>query len=242
MSRYMYIKYSKHITLLIILLSTLLFSFRGSVKTQSLELYADALHFTKQTDREYKKDAARLALSHVAKGRSLLDIDIFIPKDIQESLFNALIYIRNSQDTHARKVTGMGIHTQAKPYYIDRIEINCNAEATWVEPLIEGSTVTASEKINKKLAEYELEIIDYNKERNSFIVSARNPLNMRKLAQILSKYDNGIDFITIPEINITDHDIEAKHVEGNTWIITFQNGGKKWSFRVDETGGVLYPD
>jgi len=236
----MHTRYSRRIALLAILLSTLLYSF-SSTEAQDLELrMLGTKHLTKQTTREYQKDAARLALSHMAAGRSLLEIGVRIPTDIQKSLFNALISIYNSDDAYARKVVEMDIHTKAKPYYIDRIEINCNAEARWAGPIFEGSTATSSTRINGKLAEYELEITDYSKEDKSFTISARNPLNMRKLAKMLSDYDNGIDFVAVPEINETDHNIEAKHIEGDTWIITFRKGGKEWSFKVDEAGGVLY--
>jgi len=94
------------------------------------------------------------------------------------------------------------------------------------------------------LDEYELEIADYDKEENSFAISARNPLNMSKLAQNMSEIDKGIQFILIPEMNETNHDIKAKHVEGDTWIITFQKfstkGKREWSFKVDGAGHVLY--
>jgi len=80
-----------------------------------------APHLTNQTIREYKKDAARLALSHIASGRSLLEVGVRIPEHLQESLFNALMHIHNSSDPHAQKATSMGIHTKAKPYYIDEL-------------------------------------------------------------------------------------------------------------------------
>ncbi len=240
----MYTKYSRHIALLAILLSTLLYSF-SSIKAQDLELHmATTMHIIDPTINEYKKDAARLALSHVASGRSLLDVDVRIPKDIQDSLFIALMHIHDSSNPYAQKVTSMGIHTKAKPYYIGDIQISCTSETTWTEPLIIGATATSSEKINEQLNEYELEIADYDKEENSFEVSARSPLNMSKLALYLSELDKGIQYIIIPEIIETDHDIKAKHVEGNTWIITFQKFSdkkkKEWSFKVDGAGHVSY--
>jgi len=236
----MYTRYSRHITAFYILSSVLLYSF-GSIKAQDLELHMlTTTHTINHTIREYKKDAARLALSHLADGRNLLELGVRIPEDIQQSLFNALMYVYNSSDTHARKVVAMGIHTKAKPYYIDRIKIKCTTEATWTKPLKSGGIATSSEKINNKLDEYQLDIIDYNKENNSFAISARNPLNMSKLAEILSSFDQDIEFIVIPETSETDHNIEAKHLGGDTWIITFQKGKKEWAFEVDETGRVLY--
>jgi len=236
----MYTRYLKLICLFAILASTLLYSF-SSIKAQDLELHMlTATHVTNYTIREYKKDAARLALGHLAEGRSLLELDVRIPLDIQQSLFNALIHIHDSQDPHAKKVAGMDIHTKAKPYYIDRIKIKCTSETTWTKPLKSGGIATSSEKINNKLDEYELEIIDYNKENNSFAISARNPLNMSKLAEKLSSFDQDIEFIVIPEIDEIDQNIEAKHVKGDTWIITFQKGKKEWRFKVDDAGNVLY--
>lgn len=236
----MHIKNSRHIALLAVLLSTLLYSF-SSIKAQDLELHMVVPEdLTDENVREYRKDAARLALSHIAAGRSLLDIDVRIPADIQESLFKALMFIYKSDDPHAKKVVGMDIHTKAKPYYIDRIEINCNPDATWIGPIIGGNTATSSTRINNKLDEYQLEITGYSKENNSFTVSARNPLNMRRLAKMLSDYDEGIDFIAVPEINETDNNIEAKDMGNDTWIITFHKGGKKWSFKVDDEGNVSY--
>jgi len=236
--------YSRHIVLLAIILSTLLYSF-STIKAQDLEFHmVTAPHLTNQTTREYKKDAARLALSHIAGDRSLLEVDVRIPEDIQESLFNALMHIHDSSDPHAQKATSMGIHTKAKPYYIDDIQISCTSETTWTDPLKSGGTATTNEKINGQLDEYELEIADYDKEENSFAISARNPLNMSKLAQDLSQVDKGIQFTFIPEITETDHDIKAKHVKGDTWIITFQKFSTKekreWSFKVDGTGDVQY--
>jgi len=228
--------YSRHIALFAIILSSLLYSF-SSIKAQDLELHmATATHLNNHTIHEYKKDAARLALSHMASGRSLLELDVRIPEDIQKSIFNALIHIHNSSNPHAQKATSMGIHTKAKPYYIDDIQISCTSETTWTEPLKAGGTATSNEKLNEQLDEYELEIADYDNEENSFDITARTPLNMSKLALNLSDIDKGIQFILIPEMNETDHDIKAKHVEGDTWIITFQKfstkGKKEWSFEM----------
>jgi len=236
----MHTRYSKHIALFAIILSTLFYSFNG-IGAQDIELQmVSPTHINNQTTREYRKDAARLALSHLANGRSLLELDVRIPEGIQKSIFNALMHIHDSNNPYARKVTTLGIHTQPKPYYIDAINIGCSPDAKWVKPLGLGGTSTSSEKINSKLKEYELEIADYNKEENSFVISARNPLNMRKLAKDLSKYDNGIDFIAVPESSEPDHNIEAEHVGGDTWIITFCKGENRWPFKVDGEGRVLY--
>ncbi len=229
----MHIGYSRHIVLFAITLSTLL-CFPGSTQAQDTELHMiTATHLTNQTVREYRKDAARLALSHLANGRSLLELDIRIPEDVQASLFNALMSIHNSTNPYAQKVTSLGIHTKAKPYYIDRIEIDCTPETTWTAPLRSGGTTTTNKEINSQLSEYELEIDDYDKEENSFVLSARNPLNMSKLASDLSELNTDITFILIPETNETDHNIEAEHVDGDTWIITFYKGSNKWSFKTD---------
>jgi len=236
--------YSRHIALLAIILSTLFHSI-NKIEAQDLELrLVTATHITSHPVREYRDDAARLALEHMADGRNLYDISVYIPEETQKSLFNALMSIHQSDNSHAKKVVGFGIHTSPKPYYIGHIKVDCIASTTWTAKLDTGATTTSNEKVNAVLKQYDLEISNYDKEENSFIISPRSPVNMSKVAKILSGIDNDIEYTVVPDIKVPDHNIRAKQVGGDTWIITFEKRGtnnkEAWSFKVDGTGQVTY--
>ena len=240
----MHTTYSRHIALLAIILSTLFLSI-NSVEAQDLELHlATATHITSHPVREYREDAARLALGHMADGRNLYDISVYIPEETQKNLFNALMSIHQSDNPHAKKVVGFGIHTSPKPYYIGHIKVDCTANTTWTAELDTGATTTSNEKVNDVLKKYDLEINNYNKEENSFTISPRSPVNMSKVAKILSDIDDDIEYTLVPDINEPNHNIRAKQVGNDTWIITFEKRGtnnkEAWSFKVDGTGQVTY--
>lgn len=238
----MCIKYTKQIALLALTLSTLLYSI-GSIGAQDLEFSLLTPYINSKSVREYKKDAARLALGHLIK-ESPSYSGLRIPQHIQNSLFKALMAIHNSSDSHAREVCILGIHTKPKPYYIDHIKVDCDSESTLTAPLIPGGTSTSNQEINTLLKEYKLEIGNYNEEENSFTISAPVPINMSKLAKVLSKLDDGIEYTLVPEIREPDHNIEANYMGNDTWRITFikyENGTqKKWSFKVDGKEQVSY--
>ena len=236
--------HSRHITLLTIILSTLFYSI-NKIEAQDLEFQLiTATHITSQPIREYREDAARLALGHMADGRNLYDISVYIPEETQQSLFNALLSIHQSDNPHAKKVVEFGIHTSPKPYYIGHIKVDCTANTTWTADLGDGATTTLNEKVNAVLKKYDLEINNYNKEENSFTISPRSPVNMSKVAKILSGIDDDIEYTLVPDINEPNHNIKAKQVGGDTWVITFEKRGtnnkEAWSFKVDGTGQVTF--
>lgn len=200
----------------------------------------ERLSIDEQVMVEYQKDAARLALSYLADGRNLSDVDIHIPEDIQRNIFSALMSIYHSNDPYAQKVTAMDIHTKVNPYYIDGIRIKCSEDVTWTKPLSLGDTITANKMINDKLAKYGLKITYFEEESNLFGISARTPINMKGVTKELYKLGSGIDYALIPEIRETDNNIEAEYIGEGIWIITFYKGENKWSFRVNENAEVVY--
>jgi len=239
----MCIKYTKLIALLALVFSILPYSI-GSIGAQDLKYNVAALTMDSNAIREYKKDAARLALGYVLNGRSPISIGLDIPQDIQDSLFNALTAIHNSSDPYAKKASTMGIHTKPKPNYIDRIVVDCTPDAPLTKYLRSGGTSTANPEINALLDQYKLEIDNYNNEENSFDISAPIPINMCKLAIILSKLDDGIEYTEVPEADEPNHNIEASHKGNDIWIITFtkeeNDTQEKWSFKVDDNEQVQY--
>lgn len=199
-----------------------------------------------QISHKCEKDATRLSISYLSQ-QGFPNI-IAVPNKTKNSLQKALTAIRNSKNSHAKKVSKLDIHTQAEPFYIGHLNVNCT-DVDWLTPIEKGDPMTSNETINQLITTYNLNISDYNKENKSFTISAYPYINMNELAKRLSTIKGVV--VSIPKIHHSDHNIKAEAIGKNTWMITYEKQyfdknetpyKKQWSFSVDGAGNVIFLD
>lgn len=201
-----------------------------------------------QISHEREKDATRLTILHLSQQEDLSDV-IAIPDDIKSSLYKALTTIYNSNNSHAKKVSKLDIHTQPEPFYIDHLNVNCHIDTDWLTPIEKGNPMTSNKTINNLIETYNLKISNYNKENKSFTISAYPHINMNALAKQLSKIEGVV--VSIPKVHHSDNNIKVEKVGKDTWMIIYEKQyfgknktpyKKQWSFSVDAAENVIFLD
>jgi len=231
---------------IILFFSTLLYSIciaQGSSR-EAIDLSENNI----QISHECEKDAIRLTLSYLSQLQDISNT-IAVPSDIQDSLYKALMTIRNSKNFHAKKVSKLDIHTQPEPFYIGHLNVNCTTDADWLTHISKGNPKTFNDVIDKLIETYNLDIDNYNKENKSFTVSAYPYVNMNALAKQLSTIEGVV--VNIPKVHHPDHNITADYIGKDTWMITYEKQyfnenkipyKKQWSFSVDGAENVVFLD
>ena len=103
-------------------------------------------------DRQFKRDAARLALRLDAEKEDVRYLPVGISRDNLTSLYRALcnIYI---QDETGKSIARCNVHTFPNPS-IDHLVIIYRRNVEWAAPLSKGITETTNAEFNKLLDQY----------------------------------------------------------------------------------------
>lgn len=194
------------------------------------------------TDRQFKRDAARLALRLDAEREDARYLPIVINRDNSQNLYKALKNIYLNSEV-GQSIAKCNVHTFPNPS-IDHLVIIYNKNMDWAAPLRQGISETNSTEINALLDRYNLAIekhVQWNEQNDAITLRSREPLNMAALAD---QFDNiaGIIQIDLGLPKLAGNDIKAKRINGG-WEIEFLlslGAGKfhTWKFSATDAGSV----
>ena len=198
-------------------------------------------------DRQFKRDAARMALRLDVEKEDARYLPVAIGRDNINGLYKALCNIYVNDET-GKSIAKCNIHTFPNPS-IDHIVIIYKRSADWAAPLRQGISETTSKDFNKLLDQYELAIekhVQWNETQDAITLRSKEPLNMAALA---GQFDNipGVVQIDLGLPKFGGNDIKAKRVTGG-WEIEFLysfgasagGSGKQhsWKFKASDNGQV----
>ncbi len=197
------------------------------------------------TLKKVEKDAARVSLRWLAKGKDFSKLNPKLPSEIMNDIFPGLLSIYRSELGKAKLVTkSYKIHTINNPA-VDRFMVRYKNTEKWALPLKMGHKETNSEEITALCEKFGL-VIDvhdmWNEEINFFYLKANRPLNLAAVAPL---FEN-IQGIVGSDLLISDNngnDIVATEIEGGwqlDFLLKFDNCFERcekqyiWSFKVTE--------
>ena len=198
-------------------------------------------------DRQFKRDAARMALRLEIEKEDARYLPAAISRDNISSLYKALSNIYINDET-GKSIARCNIHTFPNPS-IDHIVVIFKRNVDWAAPLRQGITETTNKELNQLLDQYDLAIekhVQWNDTQDAITLRSKEPLNMAALA---SQFDNipGVVQIDLGLPKFSGNDIKAKRITGG-WEIEFMYsfggtagaGGKihSWKFKALDNGQV----
>jgi len=210
------------------------------------ELVAQDITISRNLDRKFKRDAARLTL-RLQSDEDLRFQNIQISPTRMNMLYSALkdMYINNSD---MRTVMRCNIHTRPSPS-IDHMLVIFDREAEWAAPLREGSHETTSITFNDLLYDYDLIIekhLQWDDTRDAIAIRTKKPLNMASLANEFYNIE-GVQEIDLGLAKEQGNDIVATRL-ADAWRFEFklsfgsllENGEKihTWIFEIKDSGEV----
>jgi hypothetical protein len=233
-----------YIVITILLVSNMLMAQPLAVKTSaagSKNLVPSSI------DRQFKRDAARMALRIDMEKEDARYLPASISRDNINSLYKALtnIYLN---DEAGKSVARCNIHTFPNPS-IDHIVIIYKRNVDWAKPLSQGINETTSPEINKLLDQYDLVIekhVQWNDTQDAITLRSKEPLNMASVANQFESI-NGIVQVDLGLPKFGGNDVKAKRIAGG-WEIDFiyafgataGGNGKQhiWKFKALDNGQV----
>jgi hypothetical protein len=198
-------------------------------------------------DRQFKRDAARMALRMEVEKEDARYLPVAISRDNITSLYKALSNIYINDET-GKSIARCNIHTFPNPS-IDHIVIIFKKNVDWAAPLRQGITETTNKELNRLLDQYDLAIekhVQWNDAQDAITLRSKEPLNMAALA---GQFDNipGVVQIDLGLPKFAGNDIKAKRITGG-WEIEFiysfggnaGSGGKihTWKYKALDNGQV----
>ncbi len=198
-------------------------------------------------DRQFKRDAARMALRLDIEKEDARYLPVAISRDNINGLYKALCNIYINDET-GKSIARCNIRTFPNPS-IDHIVIIFKRNVDWAAPLKQGISETTNKEFNRLLDQYDLAIekhVQWNESQDAITLRSKEPLNMAALA---SQFDNipGVVQIDLGVPKFGGNDIKAKRVTGG-WEIDFiysfgataGGGGNQhiWRFKALDNGQV----
>jgi hypothetical protein len=198
-------------------------------------------------DRQFKRDAARMALRLDTDKEDARYLPIAISRDNINGLYKALTNIYINDET-GKSIARCNIHTFPNPS-IDHIVIIYKRSSDWAAPLSQGVSETTNKEFNHLLDQYDLAIekhVQWNDTQDALTLRSKEPLNMAALA---GQFDNipGIVQVDLGLPKFGGNDIKAKRISGG-WEIDFiysfgataGSNGKlhAWKFQALDNGQV----
>ncbi len=198
-------------------------------------------------DRQFKRDAARMALRLDTDKEDARYLPVAISRDNINSLYKALTNIYINDET-GKSIARCNIHTFPNPS-IDHVVIIYKRSADWAAPLSQGVSETTNKEFNRLLDQYDLAIekhVQWNDTQDALTLRSKEPLNMAALA---GQFDNiaGVVQVDLSLPKFGGNDIKAKRISGG-WEIDFiysfsataGSNGKQhvWKFKALDNGQV----
>jgi hypothetical protein len=199
--------------------------------------------------RKLKRDAARLALRIESDKEDLKYINVRIPQDRLNGIYNLLVNIYLSSEV-GKSIEKCNVHTYPNPS-IDHLVIIFDKNVSWAAPLRNGITETDNKNFNKLLNAYDLSIekyVNWNDTQDAVTIRSKDALNMAALANEFENVE-GIAEIDLGLPKVAGNDIRMKRMT-NGWEIDYvlrfgayaSTGGKEhiWKYRADDLGNVTF--
>ncbi len=229
---------------------TLLLGFIAMVAIVSAQPSSVKVNHTPQTkstvptsiDRQFKRDAARLALRIDAEKDDVRNLSVGISRDNLTGLYKALcnIYV---QDETGKSIARCNVHTFPNPS-IDHLVIIYRRNVDWAAPLSKGITETTNKELNKLLDQYDLAIerhVQWNDTQDAITLRSKEPLNMAAVGERFRDIP-GVAQIDLGQAKFSGNDIRAKRISGG-WEIEFLlaigvNQQHSWKFKALDNNQV----
>jgi hypothetical protein len=219
-----------------LLLATVVGVSAQTVTSKSVPTPLKTVGVPSSIDRQFKRDAARLALRLDSEKEDVRYLPTSINRDFQTSIYKALcnIYLNNEV---GKSVARCNIHTFPNPS-IDHIVVVYNRNMDWASLLRQGISEVTHKEFNRLLDQYDIAIekhVQWNDANDALTLRSKEPLNMASLAAQLSEIP-GVIQIDLGLPKLAGNDIKARRIIGG-WEVDFilaLGSGKKhiWKFRA----------
>ena len=193
-------------------------------------------------DRQFRRDAARLALRLEAEKDDVRYLSVGINRDNLMSLYRALcnIYIK---DETGKSIARCNVHTFPNPS-IDHLVIIYRRNVDWAAPLSKGISETTNHDLNKLLDQYDLAIerhVQWNDTQDAITLRSKEPLNMAAISERFRDIP-GVMQIDLGQPKFSGNDIRAKRISGG-WEIEFVlaigvNQQHSWKFKASDNNHI----
>ncbi len=193
-------------------------------------------------DRQFRRDAARLALRLDSEKDDVRYLPVGINRDNLMSLYRALCNIY-TQDETGKSIARCNVHTFPNPS-IDHLVIIYRRNVDWAGPLSKGITETTNRELNKLLDQYDLAIerhVQWNDTQDAITLRSKEPLNMAAISERFRDIP-GVMQIDLGQAKFSGNDIRAKRIGGG-WEIEFVlaigvNQQHSWKFKALDNNQV----
>ena len=193
-------------------------------------------------DRQFRRDAARLALRLDAEKEDIRYLPIAISRDNINGLYKSLCAIYQNEDA-GKSLAKCNVHTFPNPS-IDHLVVIYRKNVDWAAPLRQGITETNNKELNQLLDKYDLAIersMQWNDTQDAITLRSKEPLNMAALADKFRDIQ-GVVQTDLGSTKLGGNDIKAKRVGGG-WEIDFVlsiNATQQhtWKFKALDSGQV----
>lgn len=193
-------------------------------------------------DRQFRRDAARLALRLDSEKDDVRYLPVGINRDNLMGLYRALCNIY-TQDETGKSIARCNVHTFPNPS-IDHLVIIYRRNVDWAAPLSKGITETTNRDLNKLLDQYDLAIerhVQWNDTQDAITLRSKEPLNMAAISERFRDIP-GVMQIDLGQAKFSGNDIRAKRIGGG-WEIEFVlaigvNQQHSWKFKALDNSQV----
>jgi hypothetical protein len=193
-------------------------------------------------DRQFRRDAARLALRLEAEKEDIRYLPIAISRDNINGLYKALCNIYQNEDA-GKSLAKCNVHTFPNPS-IDHLVIIYKKNVDWAAPLRQGITETNNKELNQLLDKYDLAIdrsMQWNDTQDAITLRSKEPLNMAALADKFRDIP-GVMQTELGSTKLGGNDIKARRISGG-WEIDYIlsiNASQQhiWKFKALDNGQV----
>ena len=199
--------------------------------------------------RKLKRDAARLALRVESEREDLKYMNVQIPPDRLNGIYNLLAAIYLNGEV-GKSIEKCNVHTFPNPS-IDHLVLIFDKNVSWAAPLRNGITETDNKTINKLLNSYDLVIekyVQWNDNQDAVTIRSKDALNMAALANEFESVE-GVAEMDLGLPKVAGNDIRMKRVAAGwefDYVLKFgaytNDGGKEhiWKYRADDKGNVTF--
>ena len=193
-------------------------------------------------DRQFRRDAARLALRLDAEKEDIRYLPIAISRDNINGLYKSLCVIYQNEEA-GKSLAKCNVHTFPNPS-IDHLVVIYRKNVDWAAPLRQGITETNNKELNQLLDKYDLAIersMQWNDTQDAITLRSKEPLNMAALADKFRDIQ-GVVQTDLGSTKLGGNDIKARKIGGG-WEIDFvlsigANQQHTWKFKALDNGQV----
>jgi hypothetical protein len=227
---------------------------RGRRAKGDLQLMPVHVHYffndnslSKYLKLHYYAEATRLAVRLVRQEQRLSKQQIFVPDELVQSIYNALVGIRTSGYAVVDTIVGYHKVRCFPSPNVENLVLVAHKTVPWLQPLLQGEDTTDSAVINALIWQYHLEkkrLVYLDDQHLGLVLQARTPLNIAALR--LAFYQQAGVLATEENWgNYKDSDITIAPLKNGWQVVYEQYLGdgcqqcaqlRRWVFVVDYTG------